>query len=103
MLLEKFFEAEDEWNDDLTRDATAVGCAKQPAALLRSYRTTRMLQQKVKCKGQVIWSLRMSLRCSGTYTVRLESRCALRIRYVDLVVSIAVAVEVCCCFTVFSC
>jgi hypothetical protein len=24
-------------------------------------------------------------------------------RYVDLVVSIEVAVEVCCCFTVFSC
>jgi hypothetical protein len=37
------------------------------------------------------------------YTVRLESRCALRLRYVDLVVSIMVAVEVCCCFPVFSC
>jgi hypothetical protein len=37
------------------------------------------------------------------YTVRSESRCALRLRYVDLVVSIEVAVEVCCCFTVFSC
>jgi hypothetical protein len=35
--------------------------------------------------------------------VRSESRCALRLRYVDLVVSIEVAVEVCCCFTVFSC
>jgi hypothetical protein len=34
--------------------------------------------------------------------VRSESRCALRLRYVDLVVSIEVAVEVCCCFTVFS-
>jgi hypothetical protein len=33
-------------------------------------------------------------------TVRLESRCALRLRYVHLVVSIEVAVEVCCCFTV---
>jgi hypothetical protein len=32
--------------------------------------------------------------------VRSESRCALR--YVDLVVSIEVTVEVCCCFTVFS-
>jgi hypothetical protein len=28
---------------------------------------------------------------------------ALRLRYVDLVVSIQVAVAVCCCFTVFSC
>jgi hypothetical protein len=35
-------------------------------------------------------------------SVRLESRCALRLRYVDLVVSIKVAVEVFCCFTVFS-
>jgi hypothetical protein len=38
----------------------------------------------------------------SAYTVRLESRCALRLRYVDLVVSIDVAVEVCCCFTVCS-
>jgi hypothetical protein len=30
-------------------------------------------------------------------TVRSESFCALRLRYVDLVVSIAVAVEVSCC------
>jgi hypothetical protein len=34
--------------------------------------------------------------------VRSGSRCALRLRYVDLVVSIEVAVEVCCCFTVLS-
>jgi hypothetical protein len=30
------------------------------------------------------------------YTARSESRCALRLRLVDLVVSIEVAVEVCC-------
>jgi hypothetical protein len=36
-------------------------------------------------------------------TVRSENRCALRLRYGELVVSIEVAVEVCCCFTVFSC
>jgi hypothetical protein len=35
--------------------------------------------------------------------MRSESRCALRLQYVDLVVSIEVAIEVCCCFTVFSC
>jgi hypothetical protein len=35
-------------------------------------------------------------------TVRSESHCALRLRYVELIVSIEVAVEVCCCFTVFS-
>jgi hypothetical protein len=41
--------------------------------------------------------------CSYEYcTVRSESRCALRLRYVELVVSIEVAVAVCCCFTVFS-
>jgi hypothetical protein len=37
------------------------------------------------------------------YTVRSESCCALRLRYVDLVVSIEVAVAMCCCLTVFSC
>jgi hypothetical protein len=37
------------------------------------------------------------------YTVCPERRCALRLRYVDLIVSIEVAIEVCCCFTVFSC
>jgi hypothetical protein len=36
-------------------------------------------------------------------TVHLESSCALQLRCVDLVVSIEVAIEVCCCFTVFSC
>jgi hypothetical protein len=36
------------------------------------------------------------------YAMRSESRCALRLRYIDLVVSVEVAVEVCCCFTVFS-
>jgi hypothetical protein len=36
-------------------------------------------------------------------TAGSESRCALRLRYVDLAVSMEVAVEVCCCFTVFSC
>jgi hypothetical protein len=36
-------------------------------------------------------------------TVRSESRCALRLRYVDLAVSTEVAVAVCCCLTVFSC
>jgi hypothetical protein len=38
--------------------------------------------------------------CSST--VRSESRCALRLRNIDLVVRIEVAVDVCCCFAVFS-
>jgi hypothetical protein len=43
------------------------------------------------------------LLTSACDTMRSESRCALRLRCVDLVVRIEVAVEVCCCFTVFSC
>jgi hypothetical protein len=35
-------------------------------------------------------------------TVRSECRCKLRVRYVDMIISIDVAVTVCCCFTVFS-
>jgi hypothetical protein len=34
--------------------------------------------------------------------VHSESRCALRLQYIDSVVSNKVAIEVCCCFTVFS-
>jgi hypothetical protein len=41
--------------------------------------------------------------CNYNATVLSESRCVVRLRYVDLVISIEVAVEVCCCFTVFSC
>jgi hypothetical protein len=37
------------------------------------------------------------------FVVRSESRCALTLRNRDLVVSIEVAVEVCCCFAVLSC
>jgi hypothetical protein len=36
-------------------------------------------------------------------TVLLERHFELRLRYVDLVCSIEVAVAVCCCFTAFSC
>jgi hypothetical protein len=35
--------------------------------------------------------------------LRSESRCALRLRYVDLAVRIELADEVCCGFTVFGC
>jgi hypothetical protein len=35
--------------------------------------------------------------------MRSESRCAFRLRYVDLVVSIEVAGDACCSFIVFSC
>jgi hypothetical protein len=37
------------------------------------------------------------------YTVRSESRCALSLRCADLVVSIEVAVEACCCCVTFHC
>ena len=39
--------------------------------------------------------------CSST--VRSENHCAIRLRYVELVVSIEVAVEVCCCCVTFRC
>jgi hypothetical protein len=42
-------------------------------------------------------------RTNASSTVHMESRYALRLRYVDLVVSVEVAVEVCCCFAVFGC
>jgi hypothetical protein len=41
--------------------------------------------------------------CTSKSTVHSESCCALRLRYVDMVVSIEVAVKVCCCFAVLSC
>jgi hypothetical protein len=56
----------------------------------------------LSCSWQHFW-LDIFTVSMWHYTVRLESHCALRLRYVDLVVSIEVAVEVCCCFTVFSC
>jgi hypothetical protein len=40
---------------------------------------------------------------SPVNTVRSKIRCALSLLYADLVVSIEVAVAVCCCFTEFSC
>jgi hypothetical protein len=39
----------------------------------------------------------------SAYTVRSEIRCAFRLQYINLVVSIEVAVEACCYFSVFSC
>jgi hypothetical protein len=41
--------------------------------------------------------------CKTQTIERSESRCVLRLRYVDLAVIIEVAVEVCCCLTVFGC
>jgi len=38
-----------------------------------------------------------------SYTMCSESHCALRLRYVNLVVSVEVAVEVCCCCVTFHC
>jgi hypothetical protein len=48
-------------------------------------------------------TLRMIYHSCFHSTVGLESCCTLRLWYVDLVVSTEVAVEVWCCFTVFSC
>jgi hypothetical protein len=45
----------------------------------------------------------ITLSATMSTTLRSENRCVLRLRYVDLVASIEVAVDVCSCFTVFSC
>jgi hypothetical protein len=53
-----------------------------------------------------LYCFQMSLLCNEicpSYTVSSESCCSLRLRYVDLVVIIKAAVEVCCCLTVFRC
>jgi len=52
----------------------------------------------IMCRGlTVLWHVHYYL-CR---TVRSESHCALRLRYVDLAVSIEVALEVCCCCVTF--
>jgi hypothetical protein len=53
-------------------------------------------------KFQQISSDPRTLLVSSHTTARSESRCALRLRYINLVFSIEVAVEVCYCFSVFS-
>jgi hypothetical protein len=59
---------------------------------------------RIACYSQQQHSCSYSVRLEYLdSTERSESRCALRLRYVDLVASIEVAVEVCCCFIVFSC
>jgi hypothetical protein len=67
-----------------------------------------VLFSPVTCCGLIACNLSQSLNTTFSlgprhYTVRSESHCAVRLWYVDLFVSIKVAVEVCCCFTVFSC
>jgi hypothetical protein len=52
--------------------------------------------------SSLIFSVKLSI-FGACNTVRSESHCALRLRYLDLVVSIEVSVEACCCFTVFNC
>jgi hypothetical protein len=64
------------WEDNIKADLQEVGCGCRLVAV----------------GTDLYWS-----------TMRSESRCALRLRYIDLVVSSEVAVEVCCFFTVFSC
>jgi hypothetical protein len=54
-------------------------------------------------KASSVVSYRGKIIVLRSSTVLSESRCALWLPYVDLVVSFEVAVEVCCCFTVFSC
>jgi hypothetical protein len=54
------------------------------------------------CKCVMYLCHRVSTKLQLTNTVRSESRCALRLRYVDLVVSIEAAIAVCYYFTIVS-
>jgi hypothetical protein len=58
----------------------------------------KLLSQRKK-RVEMLWCQHNNFVIWSTlhYTERSESRCALRLRYVDLVVRIEVAVEVCCC------
>jgi hypothetical protein len=64
--------------------------------LLKNFKLTDSGSDKNRCCLNVLLTMHRN-------TVRSESRCALRLQYVDLVVSNEVAIEVCCCFTAFSC
>jgi hypothetical protein len=70
-----------------------------------SYRPLFIIKQKLRNVNNTVHICDRSTNnaVNNFNTVCSESRCALRLRYVYLVVSIEVAVEVCCCFTVFSC
>jgi hypothetical protein len=64
---------------------------------------------RFRCNNLSVWNYKAFTNvATANYqayfsTVRSEIRCALRLRYVDLIVSIEVGVELCYCFTVFSC
>jgi hypothetical protein len=71
--------------------------------MVREYHFQNLLQLHSDFPNALYISYCLKQRIKLHYTVLSESRCAPRLRCVDLVVSIEVAVEVCCCFTVFSC
>ena len=64
---------------------------------------TKYPGETAKANTTVGIGLVVCIQTVASYTVRSESHCALRLRYVDLVVSIEVAVEVCCCCVTFRC
>jgi hypothetical protein len=74
-------------------------CFRNNSVLLYASRQTA----NVDIMENTFLNIFVTVCISLSYTARSESRCALRLQYADLVVSIEVAVEVCCCFTVFSC
>jgi hypothetical protein len=78
------------------KHVTAVLCLSVKLTLL----ITNILKRKYNL---LLSSFKKGLQPLFWNTVRSGSHCALRLRYADFVVRIKVAVEVCCCFTVFSC
>jgi hypothetical protein len=71
--------------------------------MVRGYHIQNVLELHSDFPNAIYISHFLQQRIKLHYTVCSESRCALRLRYADLVVSIEVAVEVCCCLTVLSC
>jgi non-canonical (house-cleaning) NTP pyrophosphatase len=82
----------------------SVRFSSQNAACARSVRKVSSHVEYLENRSRdqdVTWQPVRDLTAHRSTTLRLESRCALRLRYVDLVVGIEVAVVVWCCFTVF--
>jgi hypothetical protein len=79
------------------------GCCKLATPVIPSEQTSEVTDLKKETGIFCIYFWKNVHHADVTFTVRWESHCTLRLWYVDLVVSIEVAVEVCCCFTVLSC
>jgi hypothetical protein len=97
--------------DILSRESSVTvpgTCQQLPGASTLRMRRLSVSQSRPSenarsCIADTSWDEVINAFFVFLYTTHSESRCALGLQYVHLVVSIEVAVEVCCCSTVFSC